>query len=83
LAFALSECESAIAASPRAAVAAAEAVSTARRALYECLIDLGWTPPPGVMEGMQLDTRLLDEAVGAGYDGMAVARPRPARRSAS
>jgi hypothetical protein len=54
---------------PRLAVAAAEAVSARRSALYQCLIDLGWTPPVGVVDGMALDARLLSEGLGAGYDG--------------
>jgi hypothetical protein len=64
--------------SPRAAVAAAEAVSTARRILYTSLIDSGWAPPPGVLEGMSLDARLVREGLGAGYDGMPGGQSRPA-----
>lgn len=56
--------------SPAEAVAAAEAVSLSRGALYQCLIDLGWMPPRGVAEGMSLDQRLIQEGLGACYDGV-------------
>jgi hypothetical protein len=65
-------------ASPRAAVAAADSVSNGRRILYQCLIDLRWVPPPGVLEGMALDSRLAREGLGAGYDGPPAVRGRPA-----
>jgi hypothetical protein len=70
LASAMADAAAAQWTSPRAAVAAAEAVSTARRILYTSLIDSGWAPPPGVLEGMRLDARLVREGLGAGYDGM-------------
>ena len=57
------------AASSRGAVTAAEGISTGRRILYQCLIDLGWLPPKGTVEGMLLDVRLLREGVGACHDG--------------
>jgi hypothetical protein len=59
------------AASPREAVAAAEAVSTYRRNMYLRLIDLGWEPPHGVVDGMVLDLRLTHEGIGACYDNPA------------
>ena len=66
--------------SPAEAVAAAEAVSLSRGALYQCLIDLGWMPPRGVTEGMHLDQRLVRQGLGAGYDGAPVRKThtRPA-----
>jgi hypothetical protein len=57
--------------SPRVAVAAAEAVSTRRGILYQCLIDLGWSPPAGVVAGMRLDAQLAHEGLGACYEGLA------------
>jgi hypothetical protein len=62
--------------SPAEAVAAAEAVSISRGALYQCLIDLGWMPPHGVAEGMRLDQRLVREGLGACYDGVPARKAR-------
>ena len=53
---------------PSETVRLAEAVSTARGALYAALVGQGWIPPSGVPEGVELDTRLLDEGLGGAYD---------------
>jgi hypothetical protein len=61
--------------SPRDAVVIAEAISSGRSALFQCLIDLGWTPPPGVQDAMALDARLIGEGLGANYEGMRQSSP--------
>jgi hypothetical protein len=61
--------------SPQASVLAAEYVSASRAILYRCLIDLGWTPPVGVLEGMLLDEQLSHEGVGGCYEGIPAHTP--------
>lgn len=53
---------------PSDAVRLAEAVSTARSALYAELIRQGWVAPQDVPAGLELDAHLLGEGIGGGYD---------------
>ncbi len=54
---------------PSEMVRLAEAVSSARGALYRGLIASGWTAPNGTEDGIALDERLVTESVGSQYDG--------------
>jgi hypothetical protein len=50
------------------AVRLAQAVSTARSALYTELVRQGWVPPELVPAGIEMDLMLLTQHLGAGYD---------------
>ena len=45
-------------------LSAAEGVLASRTSLYRCLMDLGWTPPAGVVRDVALDEDLLAEHAG-------------------
>ncbi len=43
----------------------AEQVITARLAMYRCLVELGWTPPPGVAAVVDVDQLVAQLTAGA------------------